>query len=197
MRGTHLEKKLKMRAIFFLFGLVVCANAQSGMRNTVTFSGGFAHNVGNNCCGESAPSVAVTYAYRLFPHLDVEVGVDTALSLGSEARGANYDFKAADRFVWVPFGLKGILPLREGRVELSAGAGGAYEKYSVGHPAESVGFVSRDGWGGYVAMGAAVALDGRRHFWLVTSPHLFFANSNNGYAHDRWFVVNLGFALRF
>ena len=167
------------------------------MRNTVTLSGGFAHNVGNNCCGDSAPSFALTYAYRLFPHVDVEAGVDTALSLGTEARGANYDFKADDRFLWVPFGITGVLPLRSGRLEVSAGAGGLYEKYLVGSPAESVGFASRDGWGGYASTGAAIALDQQRHFWISASPQLFFANANRGYAHDRWFVLNVGLGFRF
>jgi hypothetical protein len=135
-----------MRAFFAFLGLAALKYAQSEMRNTVTFSGGLAHNVGNSCCGESAPSVAFTYAYRLFPHLDLEAGVDTALSLGTEAVGANFNFKADDRFLWVPFGVKGVLPLRGGRVEVTAGGGGLYEKYLVGNNSGS--FASRDGWGG-------------------------------------------------
>ena len=165
-----------MRAFFLLLGLAVCADAQSEMRNTVTFNGGLAHNVGGSCCGESAPSLGLTYAYRLFQHVDVEAGVDTALSLGTEARGANYDIKANDRFIWVPFGLKGVLPLRRDRVEISIGAGGTYEKYSA---SDSL-FVPRNGWGGYASVGAAVALDGRRHFWLGTSSDLFFVNADRG-----------------
>ena len=70
-----------LRAVFLYFILAACAAAQSDMRNTVTFSGGFAHNAGNSCCGDSAPSLAVTYAYRLFPHVDLEAGVDTAYRL--------------------------------------------------------------------------------------------------------------------
>lgn len=88
-----------MKLVLLLLFIVVYASAQSDMRNTVTFSGGFAHNVGNSCCGDSAPSLALTYAYRLFPHVDLEAGVDTTLSLETEARGANYDFKADDRFL--------------------------------------------------------------------------------------------------
>jgi len=76
-----------MRSVLLLFSLTICANAQTEMRNSVTVSGGFAHNVGGNCCGDSAPSLAVSYAYRLFPHVDVEAGVSTALTLGTEARG--------------------------------------------------------------------------------------------------------------
>jgi hypothetical protein len=183
-----------VRAFILLFGLAACVVAQSEMRNTITFSGGFAQNVGNSCCGDSAPSLALTYDYRLFPHVDLEAGVDTTLSLGTEARGANYDYKADDRFLWVPFGLKGVLPLRSGRVEVTAGAGGLYEKYLVGD--NSGFFQSRDSWGGYASIGVAVALDGRRHFWVGASPQLFFANSGSGYK-DRWFVLNVGLGFRF
>jgi len=182
-----------LRAVFLYFILAACAAAQSEMRNTATFSGGFAHNAGNSCCGDSAPSLAVTYAYRLFPHVDLEAGVDTTLSLGTRSIGANYNVNADDRFLWVPFGLKGVLPLRSGRVELSVGAGGTYEKYLVGNTSF---LQSRDSWGGYASTGVAVALDGRRHFWVGASPQLFFANSSDGY-HSRWFVLNVGVGFRF
>ena len=185
-----------MKALLF-FGLGIWAYAQSPMRNTITISGGLAQNAGDNCCGESAPNIGLMYAYRLFPHWEIEAGIETALALGSEARGAHYDFQADDRFIWVPFGLRTVLPLHRERLEISAGAGGLYEKYWVGNPADSVGFVSREGWGGYASAGAAFALDRRRHFWLSTSPRFFFANTNRGYAHDRWFVLNLGLGLRF
>ena len=184
-----------MRALL-LFGLAMCAYAQTEMRNTVTISGGLAQNAGNSCCGESAPALGLTYARRLFPHLELEAGVQTALSLGSEARGAHYDFIADDRFIWVPFGLKGVLPLHHDRVEVWASGGGTYEKYRVGNPADSVGFVSRDGWGGYASAGASIALDGRRHFWLGGSPRFFFANTNQGYAHDRWVILSAGLGFR-
>ncbi len=182
-----------MRALLFLTGLAMCANAQTEMRNTFTLSGGLAHNVGATCCGDSAPSAGATYAYRLLPHVDLEAGIDTALSLGSEARGANYDFKANDRFLWVPFGLRGVLPLRRDRVEVSVGAGGTYERYSASDPI----FGPRHGWGGYASGAAAVALDGRRHFWLGASSRWFFVNADRGYAHDRWLVVNVDLGLRF
>ena len=113
----------------------------------MTLSAGLAHNVGPTCCGESAPSLAASYAYRILSHLDLEAGVDATTLLGTEIRGANYDIKANDRFTWVPFGLKGVLPLGHGRAEAFAGGGGLYERYSVGSPFLGAGLVSRDGWG--------------------------------------------------
>ncbi len=107
------------------------------------------------------------------------------------------DIKLNDRFIWVPFGVRGILPLRNGQIELSAGGGGLYEKYSVSNPNPSVGLLSRSGWGGYFVAGAAVAIDRDRHFWLGASPRWFLANANGANAHDRWFVVSGEFSFRF
>lgn len=180
-----------------MFSVAIFANAQPEMRNTVTFSGGFAHNVGNFCCGESAPFLAATYSYRLLPHLDLEAGVDSAISLGTEVRGATYDIRTGDRLLWVPFGIKGVLPTWHKRAELFAGAGGLYEKYLVGNPADFVGISPRSGWGGYAAAGAALALDRGRHYWLGGSSRLFFANTSSGYSHDRWFAASLDFGFRF
>ena len=117
------------------------------------------------------------------PHLALEAGMDSALWLGSEARGTNYDLKADDRFIWAPFGVRGIPPVWNGRIEISAGAGGTYEKYWVSNPQPSVGFASRDGWGGYASAGALLALDRRRRFWPAATPCFFPANSNR-VAHD-------------
>src|SRR5229473_7883855 len=109
------QGRVTLRAFAILFALAMCALGQSDMRSTETLSAGLAHNVGSTCCGESAPSLAASYAYRILPHLDLEAGVDATTLLGTEIRGANYDIKPNDRFTWVPFGLKGVLPLRHGR----------------------------------------------------------------------------------
>jgi len=186
-----------LRKFVFLFGLAACASAQSDMRSTITFGAGVAQNVGPSCCGDTAASFSGSYAYRVIPHVDLEAGVNATTLLGTEARGANYDIKADDHLIWVPFGIKGVLPRRNGRQEIFLGAGGLYERYSAGNSASSVGSASRDGWGGYASFGAAFTLDQHRRFWLGGSSHIFFANTNSGYAHDRWFVANLDFGVRF
>lgn len=97
-----------------------------------------------------------------------------------------------DRYLWLTFGLKGILPVANGRLELSAG--GADEKYLAGG---SGFFLLRSGWGGYASTESALSLDRKRHFSISASPRLFFANTNQGCSRDRCFVYNLGFGFRF
>jgi hypothetical protein len=187
-----------MRALILAIALVPLTNAQSELRNSLTFSGGYGRDIHSSCCQtNTAVSLGATYGYRVFHNLEAEAGVVTALYPAAEIFGAHYDIKPDDRFVWVPFGLRGILPIKRGRVELSAAAGGLYEKYAVSNPNQAVGLESRDGWGGYFASGAAIAIDRGRHFWLGASPRWYLANANRGYTHDRWFVITgeLGFGF--
>jgi hypothetical protein len=169
------------------------------MRNSVKFSGGWGRDIlsKDSFRYDTAPSLGATYGYRVMRHLEMEAGAMVALGPGHEQSGASYYFKPDDRFTWVPFGLRGILPLRHDRIELSAAAGGLYEKYSVSNPALSVGLAARDGWGGYFAGGVKIAVDRKRHIWLGAAPHWYLANTRGGYAHDRWFVITGDAGFRF
>ena len=111
-----------MKILLLALALSAFANAQPDVRNTVTFSSGYARDI-HSFCRETATAVSLgaTYGYRLFRYLQLEAGVTTALYPEPEIRGAHYDFKPDDRFIWVPFGLRGILPLLRGRIELSVG----------------------------------------------------------------------------
>jgi hypothetical protein len=170
------------------------AHAQSE-RSEVTFSGGTAIQFDVPLSSTATPvSLGGTYSYRLYRHLALEAGVLTAIHPTGPIRGYNYDIDPKDLFTWVQFGPRVVLPVWEGRLELSAGAGGAYENYSIGSDAS--GFLSpRSGWGGNFSAGAAVALDHGRHFWLGTTPRWILVNT--GAAHDRWFVAGGEFSFRF
>ena len=188
-----------MKTLILTIALISGAGAQPDPRNSITFSGGYARDIHASCCQtDSALSLGASYGYRVFPFLQLEAGATTALHPRPEIRGANYDIKPEDRFIWVPFGVRGVLPLRRGRVELSAGGGGLYEKYSVSNPDSGIGLATYDGWGGYFVAGAAASIDRRRHFWLGASPRWFLANAGyKGYTHDRWFVITGDFSFRF
>lgn len=82
-----------------LFGLGFIANAQPSPPNS-----------------DTAVSLGATYGYRAFHYVEIEAGVTTALNPTPELRGANYNIKPDTRFIWVPFGVRGILPLRRGRI---------------------------------------------------------------------------------
>ena len=142
-------------------------------------------------------SLGATYGYRLFPHLQIEAGLTTALHPTPELRGATFDIQPTDRFVWVPFGFLGILPLRNRRIEISLGGGGTYEHYSTGNIPAFIGLQSQAAWGGYLSVGAAVALERSRHFWLGASVREFLGTATRTGDHDRWTVVTGDLSFHF
>jgi hypothetical protein len=122
-----------MKRLVFVLTVASFASAQPQLRHSVTFGLGSAIGNPRACCEkDTAVSLAATYGYRLFRHFQIEAGMTTALHPTPELQGANFTIQPTDRFIWVPFGLRGILPLRSGRIELSAAGGGLYENYFTG-----------------------------------------------------------------
>jgi hypothetical protein len=182
-----------MKIALLFVGLSIFAHAQSDLHNSFVFSGGTA--IPAKGYYDTGVSLGATYGYRVLPFLQLEAGFMTASQLIPEIRGANYDVKPDDRQIWVPFGVRGILPVRN-RVELSAVAGGLYE-HSSGFAAPYGNVNSTGGWGWHAGAGTAVALDHGHHFWIGGSSRFFFANTNHGFTHERWFIISGDLGVRF
>ena len=174
------------------------AQGQSFQRNEITFNGGYGWQaaVPNGSPRLSAVSLGGTYGFRLRPWLALEGGVLTAINPTGLINSEYGYFNIHDRFTWVPFGVRFILPLRHDRFELSVGAGGVYESYSGGNTTPAGYGSSYNGWGGYFKPEAAVALDPGRHFWLGATPQLLLVNGSDG-VRDRWFVLTGDVSFRF
>jgi hypothetical protein len=187
-----------MKLFFLLMAIPVTALSQSTPANTITGSVGYARQLNaTGCCQtDTAVSFGVTYGRRILPFLEAEAGVTVAANPTPEIRGENYDIMPDNRFIWIPFGVRGILPLGEGRMELSAGGGGLIDKYSVSNPNPAVGLLSHSGVGGYFVGGAAMAITRSRRFWVGASTHFYLANIGEA-THDRWMTVGGEFSYRF
>jgi len=184
--------------LFLLFAIwaVWPVEAQGSFRNQLTFGGGWTHEL-NGYEPETAAVLEGSYGYRLRRHLQVEAGLVVGLQPAAELCSAHGCSQPHDRYYWVPFGLRVVAPLWRGRLEVSAGGGGVYEKYVVANTNQiPCCFYGVDGWGGYFVGGAAVPLDRGRHWWVGASPKWFLANPTEG-QHDRWFVIPLEFSWRF
>ena len=161
------------------------------------------------------PGISVGYGYRLLNYLQVDGGLDTVFG----AAGVR-DFLQTDMgyvrirdFQWlIPFGGRLILPVRGGRLLLSAGGGGAYMRYSerLQQPSSYYHFGcpncnSRSGWGNYALVGGSVALDHYQRFRVgVTSK--FYRGHTDGAAVgalpaaetlDRWINLFADFTVTF
>jgi hypothetical protein len=185
-----------VRAFLPIVLISCCAIAQSVPHNRLTFSGGWSRQVGGNSYEhETATGLGLSYGYRVHNFIEAEAGVFTALQPSPDIRGANYFLNPNDRFIWIPFGVRFVAPLYLKPIEFSAGGGGLYEKYSVSKATSNFGIAPRDGWGGYFAASAAVALDGVKHFWIGATPRWFLANPP--FTRDRWFQISGELTLRF
>ncbi len=182
-------------AILFL-AMVPRATAQSVPRNRLTFSGGWSREFKRRFVYEqrTATGFGFSYGRRLQKHVEAEAGVFTAMNPTGEICFTGGCVDVNDRFIWVPFGLRFIAPPYLGRIELSGGGGGLYQKYTREH--DPVGAIfPYNGWGGYFVGSVSVAIDRRQRYWLGATPRWFLANL--GSRRDRWFQVSGEFSLRF
>lgn len=143
---------------------------------------------------ETAPLVGLSYGYRPLKYMEFEAGADIALQPRRETCTQYGCYDPNDRYIRVPFGVRFIAPLLAGRVELSGGGGGLYQKYSVTSPSK-FGVHSQDNWGGYFSAGAAVALDRRHRFWAGATPRAILMNPPH--TVNRFFTLTGDFSFRF
>ncbi|MCX6630770.1 MAG: hypothetical protein NTW28_24405 [Candidatus Solibacter sp.] len=166
--------------------------AQSWQKSRITVSGGWMRQLfGYDYERQTAPVVGISYGYSPLKFMESEAGVHVALQPGQELCYRFGCYVPDDRYFWVPFGVRFIAPLLAKRLELSLGGGGLYQKYSVSNPDNWF----RDGWGGYLSGGTAVALDRRRRFWAGVTPRVILANPK--YVRNLWFTITGDLSFHF
>jgi hypothetical protein len=151
--------------------------------------------------------LSINYGYRFHPNFQADLGLDTVFYA---ARVRDFlptgfgDLRIRDYQFLVPFGARAILPLERGRLQLSAGGGGAYLRYSelLSQPSDYFRLACRvcavrSGWGYYGLVGGRVALDRRQRFHAGVTTRVYQGHTDGaplGFlpdfrTRDRW--VNL------
>jgi hypothetical protein len=199
-----------MHRLLVLLFLIPCALTTASAQespvgtSTLTFGigGGF---TGENPLGTSGgPVFNGTYEFRIWKYLALETGVHNTLgttyqyfysytpiiinpgsSLTTFSSSTTTIGRAAARNTSVPFGLRGILPMKQGKVELFVGGDGAYtwntnQNYKA--------------WGVEGRLGVRFALDRQRHFWLGTTGEFL---EEFGYSQQHWTTWTADFGYRF
>jgi hypothetical protein len=173
----------------------------------------------------SAFLLRTSYAWRFHRFFQAETGLDASFgSAGIDRRehSAVGNIKITDSEYFVPFGASAVLPLAKGRLELTAGGGGAYLYYNeeAGVP-EGVNVYcpyggcsvtvdcpsckSRGGWGYYGSGSVAFPLDRRRRVWLNFTCRYFRGATSGqslgavqaGKTLDQWLAPTIGVSGRF
>ncbi len=151
-----------------------------------------------------SPSTAIRfkYGYRITRNIQADFGFDMVIKAAGDYESSKG--KLDVEFVF-PFGGRAILPLSSDRLELFAGAGGAWLQYNEARGDYCGDCVSRGGWGLYGTAGANLALEHLKRLWLgievqyakgTTSGRLL----ETGVAvesKDRWLTTTMNLVVRF
>jgi len=181
----------KIRLLVFVCCFSLIAFSQETMRNTASIGagGGFPSGGWRTDGFSNSPSFSASYEFRIFKYLAAEGAVVNMLPNVNEG-GEFVDLIARERVTLLSFGARGILPLRQGRIELFAGAGAAHlftsDFYLSSFDAPS--------WIYQVNTGGRVALDHRHHFWVGPTVRFY---RDGGRPTEEWVSLTGDFGVRF
>jgi hypothetical protein len=163
----------------------------------------------------NSAGITFNYGYRKWRYLQADVGLDTLFG----AAGVR-DFiptelgylRIRDFQFLIPFGGRFVLPVKDGRMQFSAGGGGAYMRYSerLRQPSSYYRFecpdcAARSGWGSYALAGGSYALDRYQRFRLGVTAKLYRGHTDGGALGavqaaetlDRWINLFADFTVSF
>jgi hypothetical protein len=147
-------------------------------------AGGYRTNPFSGSAGFSA-----SYEFRLFRYLAPDVGLSNLIP--NYAYGSKYGItESRERVTFLSLGVRGVLPLAEGRVELFAGPAAAHIWSSV---AEFTRFQSPN-WLLEIDGGGRMAIGKSRRFWI--GPTVRFSR-DGGRPTEEWVSLTADFGFRF
>lgn len=164
---------------------------------------------------KTSGGITAGYGYRLYRHLQADIGLDTVFGAGRvrEFLVSEFGYLRIRDFQWlVPFGARLVLPLKDGRWEVSGGGGGAYLRYSERlrqvssyYRFECPDCEARSGWGTYGLVSVRYGLDRYSHFRLGVTTKVYRGHTDGGAIGalpnvktlDRWVNTFADFTVSF
>ena len=183
-------QRFRLPLLTLCFSLL--AVGQETGRNTVSIGagGGFPSGGWRTESFSDSAAFSASYEFRVFKYLAPEVGV--VHMIPNMLNNSKYGyFTSRERVTLLSFGARGIAPLRQGRVELFAGAGATHIWSSDYDLAQ--GFHSPL-WLFQIYGGGRVALDHRHRLWV--GPTVRFSR-DAGRPTEEWISLTGDFGYRF
>ena len=178
-----------MRLIGLVLGFSLLAAAQDAGTSLLSFGagGGFPANGYRTNPFHTGPAFSAECELRAHRFLGVGVGVDNyVLNHDTFSRlGTRTD---RERVTFLPFGLRGILPVANGQVELFGGGGAAY----VWSSTRDFNCCGGESWLWQVNAGARAFLDPSKRFFVGTTARYY---QDWGRPTQQWatWTADLGF----
>jgi hypothetical protein len=183
----------KFRLLLLTASFMLTAFSQEAGRNTVTIGAGGGFPAGGYRTDGFADSAAfsASYEFRLFKYLAPEAGVvNTIPNVEYGSKFGPYTIR--ERVTLLSLGVRGILPLRQGRIELFAGVGTAHIWSS--DPELTVEGYQSPTWLLQVNGGGRLAIDHRHRFWIGPTVRL---SRDGGRPTEEWVSLTGDLGFRF
>jgi hypothetical protein len=138
----------------------------------------------------NGPAFSASYEFRLFKYVAPEIGLVDLLPNYTEYSKYGSSISRY-RVTLLSMGIRGVLPLAHGRVELFAGPGATRvwsSQYDLAR-----GFDAPK-WLLEISGGGRIAIDHGRHFWAGPTVHF---SRDGGRPTEEWVSLTADFAVRF
>ena len=138
----------------------------------------------------NAPALSGSYEFRLLKYFAPEVGVVNLMPLVDQS-GRTPQPPIRERVTLLSLGARGILPLKQRRIELFAGAAAVHVSSSDFELTQGFHLPR---WLGQINAGGRCAVDKGRHFWI--GPTVRFSR-DGGRPVEEWVSLTGEFGFRF
>jgi hypothetical protein len=181
----------KFRLLLLMSAFSLMAFSQEAERNTVTIGvgGGFPSGGWRTDGVSGGAAFSASYEFRLFKYLAPEVGVVNTIPNVNYGGEFGPDI-SRERITLLSFGVRGVVPLRQGRVELFGGVGSGHLWSSDYVLVE----FQAPTWLFQVNGGGRIAIDHRHRFWI--GPTVRFSR-DGGRPTEEWVSLTGDLGFRF
>ena len=168
---------------------------------------------------DTSPALRINYGCRFMKNFQADIGFDTvfhAANIRDYYESQFGDLRIKDYQYFLPMGGRVIIPLVSNRLQLQAGGGGVWMKYSerIRQPLSGGNSsfrldcpvcTSRSGWGYYSMLGASYALDRSQLFRLGVTTKLYRGQTSGDplgpipgiQTNDQWLITAAEFSINF
>jgi hypothetical protein len=175
----------------FLLLLVVAAPLTAQVhypKHYVSIGGGTGVPGGEAAGLNNSGGITLSYGYRFKRNFQADIALDTVFGAARLRQIFDTDIgttRTRDFQYFFPLGGRAVLPLRNGRVILSVGGGGAYLRYSERlkqissyYRLQCFDCAKRSGWGNYALAGASFAIDRYQMFRFGLTAKMYRAHTD-------------------
>jgi hypothetical protein len=145
----------------------------------------------------TAPAFLGDFEYRSHRFVAIDIGVENAFPTYTSYGGEGYFATSRQIATFLPFGLRGVFPILDGRLEPFMGFGGAYVWHSDNNDPSNCCVPPLNSWLWQANIGFRYALDRKHRLWLGTTARYYRDGAGNSKQQYVSWTGDLGYRFGF